>query len=138
MNAAKGTTMATIEADCWFCTTDRQRQREMDQRRKCPRCQADEEPEGPAYTPGQVRGLLKSRMGNESRPSQIDIETAIDGLIRIGRLSDVEIEVIAKRLIAGRSGRSVASFHGIDEKLVSKAVKSASRKIAAWLNSARK
>ncbi len=100
----------------------------------------------PLYTPGEVRAVLRQMV--DWRERGLEKGSQVFGLIRVAdiwdavkfleschRITPVELNAVSARLGQGWSGKRLAIALGVSEAAVSKAIKSAGRKIAVVLNS---
>lgn len=126
---------------CFYCapTQDIRAKYETDWR--CVRCAADMDVND-QYTAKNVAWALRSyhkwQESDQHPPERADIEIALAWVRATGRMTALEKEAVIVRLIEGSSGRPMAKRYAVTESAVSQAIRSATRKIAVWLNSPHK
>jgi hypothetical protein len=100
---------------------------------------ADDDERPSIYTPKAVRaGMRKMRDWEDAGITRIvaeDVRIAQEALEKASRLTGLEQVVLSDRLYLGYSEERVARKYERDCRTVRRAVSSASRKIAIWLNS---
>ena len=133
---------------CFHCESNPAKVAWLNPNHYCPACALQiQEPEDPAYTPGLIRSRLQTlltwREAGLRRGSHVsglvelaDLENAIRTASDQQVLTSLEVNVLTCRLIQGHARRHVAELMGVSESTITRAVKSASRKLAVWLNRA--
>lgn len=126
---------------CWHCAPTSESRARYDHRTRCERCVADLD-DIERYTADHVEWSLRSYLNWQESdahpPERADMEMALDWVRHTRRITPLEREVIVVRLIEGSAGKPIAQRFEVGESAVSEAIKSATRKIAVWLNSPNK
>lgn len=129
---------------CWHCAPTSEIRARYDHRYRCARCAEDGEDleETDRYTASHVEWALRSYLtwqeSDAHPPERADIDFALEWVRETQRITPLERETIIVRLVEGSAGKPIARQFQVGESAVSMAIKSATRKIAVWLNSPNK